>query len=65
VKEADLKPQDSILWIHILLMMLSFGIIFPFGMVLGVGSSRAEGIGKANLAMDRLRGIDFTYQYKW
>jgi hypothetical protein len=24
------------LWVHILLMMLSFGIIFPTGMVLGV-----------------------------
>jgi hypothetical protein len=31
------EPMDSILWIHILLMMLSFGIIFPTGMVLGVG----------------------------
>lgn len=31
-----IEGQDSILWIHILLMMLSFGIIFPTGMVLGV-----------------------------
>lgn len=29
--------QDSILWIHILLQMFAFGIIFPTGMVLGVG----------------------------
>ncbi len=28
--------QDAILWTHILLMILSFGIIFPTGMVLGV-----------------------------
>jgi hypothetical protein len=30
--------KDSILWVHILLQMLAFGVIFPTGMVLGVGS---------------------------
>lgn len=35
-RHADELVQDAILWIHILLMMLSFGIIFPTGMVLGV-----------------------------
>ncbi|CCU82757.1 hypothetical protein similar to YTP1 [Blumeria hordei DH14] len=30
------EPIDSTLWVHILLMMLSFGIIFPTGMVLGL-----------------------------
>ncbi|EKD17387.1 uncharacterized protein L3040_008426 [Drepanopeziza brunnea f. sp. 'multigermtubi'] len=30
------EPIDTILWIHILLMMLSFGIVFPTGMVLGI-----------------------------
>lgn len=30
--------QDSILWIHILLQMFAFGILFPTGMVLGVGN---------------------------
>jgi hypothetical protein len=30
--------KDSILWIHILLQMLAFGVIFPTGMILGVGS---------------------------
>ncbi|CZT10431.1 hypothetical protein WAI453_012060 [Rhynchosporium graminicola] len=34
------EPIDSILWIHILLMMLSFGIIFPTGMVLGITRNR-------------------------
>ncbi|KAH8647071.1 hypothetical protein BGZ60DRAFT_424047 [Tricladium varicosporioides] len=33
-------PLDAILWIHILLMMLSFGIIFPTGMVLGIVRNR-------------------------
>jgi len=29
-------PIDSILWTHILLMTVAFGMIFPTGMVLGV-----------------------------
>ena len=29
-------PIDSILWIHILVQGLAWGIIFPTGMVLGV-----------------------------
>ncbi|KAL2418071.1 Protein YTP1 [Exophiala dermatitidis] len=33
-------PLDSRLWTHILLMILSFGMIFPFGMVLGIVRSR-------------------------
>ncbi|CAG8950553.1 hypothetical protein HYFRA_00002761 [Hymenoscyphus fraxineus] len=37
---ASSDPMDSILWIHILLMMLSFGIIFPTGMVLGMTKNR-------------------------
>ena len=28
--------QDTVLWLHILLMTLAFGIIFPLGMVFGV-----------------------------
>lgn len=28
-------PIDSILWIHILVQLLAWGIIFPIGMVLG------------------------------
>lgn len=31
-----MEIQDTTLWIHILLQMLAFGIIFPLGMVLGV-----------------------------
>ncbi|KAF4631639.1 hypothetical protein G7Y89_g6500 [Cudoniella acicularis] len=34
------EPLDAILWTHILLMMLSFGIIFPTGMVLGITRNR-------------------------
>ncbi|OJI98964.1 hypothetical protein ASPVEDRAFT_123026 [Aspergillus versicolor CBS 583.65] len=33
-------PIDSTLWIHMILMGLSFGIIFPLGMVLGITRSR-------------------------
>lgn len=33
-------PLDNILWIHIFAMILSFGIIFPLGMVLGIVRSR-------------------------
>jgi len=31
-------PIDSILWIHILVQSLAWGIIFPTGMVLGVST---------------------------
>jgi len=30
------EPLDSILWVHIVVQMVAFGIIFPAGMVLGV-----------------------------
>ncbi|KAL4928722.1 Ytp1 family protein [Aspergillus undulatus] len=33
-------PIDSTLWTHMILMGFSFGIIFPFGMVLGIIRSR-------------------------
>ena len=33
-------PLDRILWTHILLMVLSFGLIYPTGMVLGIVRSR-------------------------
>lgn len=33
-------PIDGILWIHILLMMFTFGILFPIGMVLGLTRNR-------------------------
>lgn len=33
--------QDSTLWVHILLMVFAFGIIFPLGMVLGVGLAKS------------------------
>lgn len=34
------EPIDSRLWLHILLMILTFGILFPLGMVLGLVRSR-------------------------
>ncbi|KZF22602.1 hypothetical protein L228DRAFT_229761 [Xylona heveae TC161] len=34
------EPLDTILWIHIAIQMLAFGIIFPTGMVLGIVRSR-------------------------
>jgi hypothetical protein len=30
------EPIDTTLWIHILIQMLAYGVIFPIGMVLGV-----------------------------
>ncbi|KAL1957650.1 hypothetical protein VTO42DRAFT_5627 [Malbranchea cinnamomea] len=33
-------PIDAILWLHILLMGVTFGLIFPLGMVLGIVRSR-------------------------
>lgn len=33
-------PIDGILWWHIFAMILSFGILFPVGMVLGIVRSR-------------------------
>ncbi|SPN98736.1 related to type-III integral membrane protein, involved in copper and iron homeostasis [Cephalotrichum gorgonifer] len=33
-------PIDSILWIHILLQVLAFGILYPVGMVFGMAKSR-------------------------
>lgn len=34
------KPIDSILWIHILIQIFAWGIVFPTGMVLGIVRSR-------------------------
>ncbi|KAL9029792.1 MAG: hypothetical protein Q9196_002011 [Gyalolechia fulgens] len=34
------EPIDTTLWIHILIQILAFGLIFPTGMVLGITRSR-------------------------
>ncbi|WYZ46814.1 hypothetical protein EsH8_IX_001039 [Colletotrichum jinshuiense] len=34
------EPIDTTLWIHIFIMMLAFGVIFPIGMVLGMTKNR-------------------------
>ncbi|ETS76212.1 hypothetical protein PFICI_11599 [Pestalotiopsis fici W106-1] len=34
------EPLDTILWIHIFIQMLAWGIIFPVGMVLGIVKNR-------------------------
>ncbi|KAF7545761.1 hypothetical protein G7046_g9483 [Stylonectria norvegica] len=34
------EPLDAILWIHILIQMLAYGVIFPIGMVLGMTKNR-------------------------
>ncbi|KAK9370936.1 hypothetical protein V1509DRAFT_615265 [Lipomyces kononenkoae] len=36
----SVEPIDSILWVHIALMMLAFGVIFPVGMILGMTKNR-------------------------
>ncbi|KAJ3483677.1 hypothetical protein NLI96_g6159 [Meripilus lineatus] len=40
LKEAANAPVDSILWIHIVLQTIVWGILFPVGMVLGLTKSR-------------------------
>lgn len=39
-EEEATAPVDNILWIHILLQSLVWGVIFPIGMVLGLSRSR-------------------------
>ncbi|KAG5925430.1 hypothetical protein E4U42_004307 [Claviceps africana] len=36
----SLEPLDTILWIHIVVNMFAYGVIFPIGMVLGMTKSR-------------------------
>lgn len=38
--EEASAPVDMILWLHILLQALVWGILFPVGMVLGITRSR-------------------------
>ncbi|KAK7038692.1 hypothetical protein VNI00_010576 [Paramarasmius palmivorus] len=38
--DNDSKPIDTILWIHIFLQALVWGVLFPVGMVLGISRSR-------------------------
>ncbi|KAH8168503.1 protein YTP1 [Sarocladium implicatum] len=33
------EPLGTIMWIHIFLQMVAYGVIFPIGMVLGIGKS--------------------------
>ncbi|KXX77630.1 Protein YTP1 [Madurella mycetomatis] len=37
---VSLDPIDTTLWIHIVVQMLAFGVLFPLGMVLGIIKSR-------------------------
>ncbi|KAE8552994.1 hypothetical protein EYB25_004373 [Talaromyces marneffei] len=34
------EPIDTTLWLHMILMTVTFGVLFPFGMVLGIIRSR-------------------------
>ncbi|KAI1371383.1 hypothetical protein F4677DRAFT_450500 [Hypoxylon crocopeplum] len=36
----SVDPIDTTLWVHIFIQMLAWGVIFPFGMVLGMVKSR-------------------------
>lgn len=36
----SLEPIDTVLWIHIFVQMLAYGVIFPIGMVLGITKSK-------------------------
>lgn len=35
------KPIDTILWLHILVQIITWGFMFPIGMVLGLAKSVA------------------------
>ncbi|WKT41796.1 protein of unknown function DUF2427 [Fusarium oxysporum f. sp. vasinfectum] len=37
---VSLEPLDTVLWIHIFIQMLAYGVIFPVGMVLGMTKNR-------------------------
>ncbi|KAK7426903.1 hypothetical protein QQZ08_006649 [Neonectria magnoliae] len=37
---TSLRPLDAVLWIHIAIQMLAYGVIFPIGMVLGMTKNR-------------------------
>ncbi|KAF5006998.1 hypothetical protein FDECE_6646 [Fusarium decemcellulare] len=37
---VSLEPLDTVLWIHIFIQMLAYGVIFPIGMVLGMTKNR-------------------------
>lgn len=64
--EADAdERQDSILWAHILLMMLSFGIIFPAGMVLGVSGLFWDGGERLIIATDCSESMACTNAGIW
>lgn len=39
-QHTTLDPIDGVLWVHILLMMFTFGILFPVGLVLGLLRNR-------------------------
>ncbi|VVT53481.1 uncharacterized protein SAPINGB_P003595 [Magnusiomyces paraingens] len=39
-QHATADPLDAIMWIHIFLMMFTFGILFPVGLVLGLTRNR-------------------------
>ncbi|KAI8655119.1 hypothetical protein NCS57_01259600 [Fusarium keratoplasticum] len=37
---VSVEPLDTVLWIHIFIQMLAYGVIFPIGMVLGMTKNR-------------------------
>ncbi|KAL3488948.1 hypothetical protein BJX62DRAFT_252955 [Aspergillus germanicus] len=36
------EPLGTIMWIHIFIQMLAYGVVFPIGMVFGIGKSRCH-----------------------
>jgi len=37
---VTLEPLDTVMWIHIFIQMLAYGVIFPVGMIFGMTKSR-------------------------
>ncbi|KAL2783519.1 hypothetical protein BJX66DRAFT_318413 [Aspergillus keveii] len=39
-KTVSAEPLGTIMWIHIFIQMLAYGVVFPIGMIFGIGKSR-------------------------
>ncbi|VUC28167.1 unnamed protein product [Clonostachys rosea] len=37
---VSLEPLDKVLWIHIFIQMIAYGVVFPIGMIFGMTKSR-------------------------
>ncbi|KEI40963.1 uncharacterized protein L969DRAFT_364761 [Mixia osmundae IAM 14324] len=57
------QPIDSILWIHMMLQMLVWGIMFPAGMVLGMTKSRWHVPMQATATLLTIMGVILAHRH--